>query len=108
MKQKTQFKTYKDNFYKHVTKDADNKLKNFEKIYEPDSSLNLKNSKKSLIQNYVDTLVDFGKQQTGSIGIDNSTITNDNDMIDITEKNMDKNSDELINIQNEIDTVKRK
>lgn len=103
----TSYDTLKKNYSKTIDMDINSKRKDLDKIYEPDDSINLKNTKKSLVQNYVDTLVDFGKQQNGTIDVDNSTMNIDDDMIEITERSMDRNSDELIKIQNEIDTVKR-
>tara|TARA_Y100000385_G_scaffold124359_1_gene129238 strand:- start:6836 stop:9178 length:2343 start_codon:yes stop_codon:yes gene_type:complete len=104
---KQDFNNYKKGFYKHVDKNIDSKMKHLEKVYEPDNSINLKNTKKSLVQNYLDTLIDFGKEQNGTLDVDKNTIGVADDMIGISENNMDKNSDDLIKIQNELDTIKR-
>ena len=100
-------KKYKNGFYKNIKKDIDDDLNKLNKIYEPDSSNDLGEIDKSIIQNYFNTLVDFYKEQSKSYVVDNNTINIGDNIVDNNENQIDNNSDALIELDNDLDTVKR-
>ena len=98
---------YKNDFYNNLSDNIDHRIKRITKNYKPDESKLTSMLNKSNIQNYFDHLEDTFKKQYKAMKIDNKTSNVGDNVIDTHTDIYDRNNDHILNMQNEIDTIKR-